>query len=744
MEQKDSQHQFLRLIFSQDGLLSRSLNDFEERPVQKEMSQRILEAYEGNHIALIEAGTGTGKSLAYLVPAVFWALKHQEKTVITTNTIALQEQLLHKDIPFLLRTLDVEVKTCLVKGMSNYLCLRKLQELQDQPLLFSSEETKEVQALDRWAEKTDEGSRSDIPFPVSPATWEKMGAEGESCNHVHCPHYKRCFFFKARKEAAEAQILIVNHHLLLADIEKRRRNPAQESILPPYHRLVIDEAHNLEDIALDSFAQRFDRIAFLRLLARLHSDTHPERSRLTLLKQALATMPMIPPILLQKLEIEIPALRRIGQVELEEMFAQLTHFFGTILDENSVPKEKEVKRRMTDGIVQHPFWKDKLTPELLSLSEQIKRLSLALKAILADLEELKNGYEKLSVHLLEIQMIAMRLEQAASFLIQFTQDEPKEKRVRWLEFNGGNIGLIDAALDISGFLNEQLFAKLHTSILCSATMATARSFHHLKSRLGLSAQEKKLKEEIYDSPFNYAERALFVVPTDLPLPSSSAFLPECIKAISEAIEISKGSAFVLFTSYEMLQSCFRALANTDRMQMFPFLKQGDLPRHLLLDQFKKREGSVLFATDSFWEGVDVPGEALRCVIIAKLPFFVPSDPLYEAYAQSLEKEGLNPFFDYAVPQAVIKFKQGFGRLMRKSDDRGSVICLDHRIITKNYGKQFLQSLPNCRTCFAPKADAFAEMRLFYKRTHPREQKRSVERSGIEPLTSTMPLLRSTN
>ncbi len=706
-------HKILEQIFSQNGLLSQSLKNFEERTGQKEMAQHILEAYEEDNIALIEAGTGTGKSLAYLAPAVFWALEHQEKTVITTHTIALQQQLLLKDIPFLLKTMGVELKASLVKGMGNYLCLRKLQELQDQPLLFSSDDANELQAVERWAEKTDEGSRSDISFPVSPATWEKVGAEGESCNHVHCPHYKRCFFFKARKEAAEAQILIVNHHLLLADIEKRRRNPAQESVLPPYHRLIIDEAHNLEDIALDSFAQRFDRIVFLRQLAKLHSDGHLNHSRLTLLRQELSSLPAIRPSLLQKLEIEIPALRRACQVELEESFAALIHFFETLFSENP----KETKKRITDVVVQHPFWKENVLSGLISFSKQIEHLSLSLKGVLSDLEEFKgiSFYEKLSIHLLEIQSMAIRFEQAAAFLVQFTQDTPKEKRVRWFENNGSNISLVDAALDISNLLNEHLFAKQRTAILCSATITAARSFDSLKSRLGI-VEEKKVKEGIYDSPFNYAERTLFAVPTDLPLPSSPEFLSECTKAISGAIEISKGSVFLLFTSYDMLQGCHRALSKTALAQTFPFLKQGDLPRHLLLDQFKKREGSVLFATDSFWEGVDVPGEALRCVIIAKLPFSVPSDPLYEAYAQSLEKEGLDPFSDYAVPQAVIKFKQGFGRLMRKNDDRGCVLCLDHRIVKKNYGKQFLRSLPSCRTCFAPKADVFAEMRLFYEKT----------------------------
>lgn len=706
------------MIFSKDGLLSRSLKNFEERPGQKEMAEKILDAYEEDGIALIEAGTGTGKSLAYLVPAAYWALKHQEKTVITTNTIALQEQLIHKDIPFLLKTMDIELKACLVKGMGNYLCLRKLQELQDQPLLFSTEETKEVQAIERWAEKTKEGSRSDISFPVAPATWEKVAAEAEACNHVRCPHYKECFFFKARKAAADSQILIVNHHLLLADIEKRRRNPGQESILPPYKRLVIDEAHNLEDIALESFAQKLDRIAFLRQLARIHSDAHPERSRMTLLRQELSVLAAIPPRLLQKIEIDIPAQKRTCQSALEQAFIDLTHFFNTLLDDKPSFKERELRKRIIDSILQAPFWKETIVTGLLTLAEETQRLSQMLAGILRDFEEFEKApfYEKLTFHILEIQATQQKLESLSAFLEQFVQNEGKEKRVRWFESSGTSATLVDASLDISQFLNEHLFSQQQTSILCSATIATAKSFGFLKRRLGLSSYEERTREEIFESPFDYEKRTLFVVPTDLPLPSSPDFLAECIEAMSETIKISKGSVFLLFTSYDMLQSCYRSLSGGGLSGRYPFLKQGDLPRHLLLEQFKKKEGSVLFATDSFWEGVDVPGEALRCVVIAKLPFSVPSHPLYEAYSQSLEEDGLDPFSDYSVPQAVIKFKQGFGRLMRKKDDRGCVLCLDHRIVKKNYGKQFLHSLPASKTCFAPKAEAFAQMREFYEKT----------------------------
>ncbi len=674
------------------------------------MAQNILDAYTDEKITLIEAGTGTGKSLSYLVPAAYWALKHQEKTVIATHTIALQEQLIHKDIPFLLKAMDIEIKACLVKGMSNYLCLRKLSECRGHPLLFATEEAKQMEAVEQWSERTKEGSRSDISFPIHPATWEKVSAEADTCNHVHCPHYKECFFFKARKMAEDSQLLIVNHHLLLADIEKRRRNPGQGMLLPNYSRLVIDEAHQLESVALESFAQRFDRLGLLRQLSKLHSDVNQDRSRLARLHLDLSTQPIIPPLLIHKLEVDIPAQKRLCQESLEETFGELISFFETLAVVKPGFKDKESRRRITEEITQNPLWKQTLVPSLGSLGEQIQRLSLMIQGALGDIQEFKDApfYETISIHLIEMGAIAQRLDAASEFLNQFVKEGSSEKRVRWLESTPANAILVDAALDISALLNEHLFSKQRTCVLCSATITAAKSFSFLKKRLGLTEYPTKLKEAIFDSPFNYQQRTLFVVPTDLPLPSSPDFLAKSIEAIAQVIEISRGSVFLLFTSYEMLQSCHRILSQSTLPQRYSFFKQGDLPRHLLLEQFKKKEGGVLFATDSFWEGVDVPGEALRCVVIAKLPFSVPSDPLYEGYALSLEKEGLDPFFDYSVPEAVIKFKQGFGRLMRTKDDRGCVVCLDHRIVKKSYGKQFLLSLPPCPNVL------FAQSRGFHR------------------------------
>lgn len=707
MKKKQDREKLLSLIFSKEGLLGKSLEYFEERKGQQEMAGHILAAYEEKGIALIEAGTGTGKSLAYLFPAVYWALKNQEKTIIATHTIALQEQLLLKDIPFLLSVMDADLKACLVKGMGNYVCLRRLNEHLAQLLLIETEELKQMEAISSFVHRKQEGSFSAFPFPVSPSVKAAVCAESDTCNHVQCPYYKECFFFKERKQALDSQILVVNQHLLLADMQRRLRNPGQESILPEFQRVIIDEVHHFEQIALESFAQKWDRIDCLRYLARMYSEAHPEKSRLTLLRHSLSTLPQIPPSLLQKLEIDLPAQKRTCQGCLEEASLKLSDFFSLLTQEKKV--------RITGSTCENPAWKTEVIPSLIRLSDELQKMALMLQSVLKDLEAFKETpiYASLSVHSVEIGAASQKLESMGIFLVDFTKQEPDQKRVRWFESTISNTILVDAALDISLLLHEHLFAKLHTSILCSATMATAQSFEFVKKRLGLTKEQKRIREEIFESSFDYEKRVLFTVPVDFPMPSSADFLPDCIDAMGRIIEISRGSVFLLFTSYEMLQQCYQALSLTPLKDQYPFLKQGQLPRHLLLETFKNTEGSVLFATDSFWEGVDVPGEALRCVVIAKLPFSVPRDPLYEAYAEELEKEGLDPFLDYAVPQAVIKFKQGFGRLMRNKEDRGCVVCLDHRMVKKGYGKQFLKSLPACKTFFGNKKEMFAQMQIFY-------------------------------
>ncbi|MBY0529959.1 MAG: DEAD/DEAH box helicase family protein [Rhabdochlamydiaceae bacterium] len=705
--------EWLDLIFSQTGLLGRFLGAYEERSSQKEMAEQILIAYAKEKTALIEAGTGIGKSLAYLVPAVYWALKHQEKTVISTHTIALQEQLIHKDIPFLLRVMDADLKAVLVKGMGNYLCLRKLAELQSQPLLFSTEESNEVQAIERWVERSKEGSRSEIVFPLSPGTWEKVAAESDTCNHVHCPHYKECFFFRARKMAEDAQILVINHHLLMADINARRQADFREekAILPSFERAVIDEAHHLEEIALESFAASSDRLYLNRLLAKVFSETHPERSRLFLIRKEFTTLS---PELQHQLDVAIPVQKKECAALVENAFSLFTHFIETQLQEN-VPLGREWKKRITPEMTAHAYWSDPLMTAFKLLADHLLGITQSLLALDAALETFKGTkfQEALSQHSIEIRALALRFEQQAQMLLQFFSEKTEEQRVRWVEIHPSNVLLVEATLDVSSLLQEHFFSRMRTAALCSATLTTNRGFSFVKERLGLKGT---LSEQIYDSPFDYENRSLLLVPTDFPAPTDPQFNAQAISAIASAIEASRGNTFVLFTSYEMLQQCYDKLSLTSLAQKYPLLRQGQLSRRILLEQFKETEGSVLFATSSFWEGVDVPGDALRCVIIVKLPFQVPTEPLIQACTERMEREGKNPFNDYSVPQAVIKFKQGFGRLIRTKNDRGCIVCLDNRIIKKGYGKVFINSLPPCKTSFVPQDKAWEEMRALYSRT----------------------------
>lgn len=717
MSAADYKEKLLDIIFSQDGLLGRFLDAFEPRPGQKEMAQGILSAYEEDKIALIEAGTGIGKSLAYLVPAVYWALKHQEKSVISTHTIALQEQLIRKDIPFLLKTMDVDLKAVLVKGMGNYLCLRKLSELRQQPLLFSLDESQQVQNIEQWSERTSEGSRSEIKFPISSGTWEKVACEADNCSHVQCPFYKHCFFFKARKEAEDAQILVVNHHLLMADINaKIRQDGAQEkSVIPRFERAIIDEAHHLEQVALDSFAQSSDRIGLQRLLGRIFSENHPERSRLNLIR---ADFSQAKPSLVHALDVEVPVQKKECAALIEKAFAEMAHFLESIIAQPRFGS-KENKWRLTQAICSLEYWKDPLQKTFHSLAEKLTQLSLALSALEGQLGEFKGTKleEQAQDHSLELKSLAMRLEENAANLTRFFSDEDPDKRVRWVEMTAANVVLMDANLAVASLLYENLFAKLRTTALCSATLTTNRAFSYLKERLGIHLEkEENVSEQIFDSPFDYAQRTLLAIPSDLPGPSDPQFLPQILEPIKQTIQVSKGNAFILFTSYEMLQWTHEKLSNDATLSKYTLLKQGDLSRHVLLEEFKQTPGSVLFATNSFWEGVDVPGEALRCVVIVKLPFIVPSEPIYQACSEALEREGKDPFNDYAVPQAVIRFKQGFGRLMRKKNDRGCIVCLDHRLVKKNYGKQFLNSLPPCKTTSGPFKKVLEEMRAHYAST----------------------------
>ena len=666
-------------IFSDTGLLSKSLSSYESREGQKEMARNIWQAFEEESHALFEAGTGIGKSLAYLIPSLLWSYKTGEKVVISTYTISLQEQLLEKDIPMLLNLLGIDLRVVIAKGMGNYLCKRRLKEMEDQNALFEEED-----AIVKWSNQTGDGSKSSLPFHVSSELFGKINAESESCSYVKCPHYQSCFFFKARNALQYADIIIVNHHLLMSHL----LNEEKRAILPPITRLIVDEAHHLETVARGALTATLDRAQLFRSMARVHSDNHLEVSRFLHLRDIV---PENKKSLGIRLGIDLPGEKRQLITKIQTAFDMLHDYFL-----NSTNMQRW---RLTPQHFISRDWGDGLIPAF-------QEVKMALTRYIASLDSLEGDFkedERAEGALLDVASCSERLKETVRTIDAFF-DEEDEDGVRWIERGYEGSALSLAKRDVAPFLEQTLFSLLKTTVLCSATLTVGGGFDHLEKNLGISAKTKK----IHPSPFDFQERTRLFGISDLPPPNGYTFISEAALAIDAAIAASGGGAFVLFTSYDMLEKCAKA------MKTKSLLKQGDLSRHLLLEEFKERKNGVLLGTDSFWEGVDVAGDALRLVIIVKLPFPVPSDPLLEARAEALKKEGRDPFLEYSVPQAVMKFKQGFGRLMRRKTDRGCVLCLDQRLFNRSYGKIFLKSLPECTTAFEPKREIIDAMKTFYR------------------------------
>ncbi|MEC7840258.1 MAG: helicase C-terminal domain-containing protein [Chlamydiota bacterium] len=724
-------------LFKSNGLIGLNIPHFESRSDQQKMVANIVDAYNENKVALIEAGTGTGKSMAYLVPAMYWAVQAKEKTLISTNTINLQEQLLHKDIPALAKALNLEIKAVLVKGMGNYVCLRKVHESLEEMTLFPTDEQQELQKIEKWAQSTNDGSKTSLSFVPTHQTWEKVCAEGDTCNRDKCPFYKNCHFFRARNRAKDAHILISNHSLLFSDLAVRGVSEKGNGILPDYSRVILDEAHNIEEIATDHFAWKASGLFILKTLARLITTKQNKTfGKLPLLYRQILRMyghegPKDVQAILNKINSEIPALRRELTQITNESFGCYAEFINIIhppeeATDQSGLEIKENKLRILQQHHQHPSWKEEVIEQSQDLIKLLKKFIQTLHSLEADISSLNN--EKLNEQTegvrSEISALSNRLEDTCNTLKQFIIPEIPPSKVRWVETKKyrqqEHVELIDADLDISKLLVNNLFRKFPTTILCSATLTTNNHFKFIRNRLGLVPglmDGKPVTENQYQSPFNYQKQAILAVPTDLPPPSDPNFTKEASKAIFAAVQASQGNAFVLFTSYSMMRYCHSLLEKKLENLRLPILMQGQDTRKNLLHKFKTINKSILFGTDSFWEGVDVSGEALRCVIIVKLPFQVPKEPIVQARMEAILANGGSPFFDFSIPNAIVKFMQGFGRLIRNRKDRGCILCLDSRLIKKPYGKLFINSLPNCQKFFVDTPSMYKLMVDFYKKTY---------------------------
>ncbi|MCB1180953.1 MAG: DEAD/DEAH box helicase [Chlamydiia bacterium] len=702
-------------LLEPNGVLFRTLKGYEKRPMQVEMLRSVATAFHHNQIALIEAGTGIGKSIAYLIPAILWAAETGEKTIISSATIALQQQLIEKDLPTLLTALDLDLKVVLVKGMHNYLCLKKLKDTHLETEDLSYEDRENLFKIEKFTSQMIEGSRHELPFKLTQRLWEKIMAESDSCNHVKCPHYKECFFFASKKKAEEAHLLIANHHLLFADLSIRSltQNHEETCVIPFYRKIILDEAHHIEDIATEYFAKKVSRLGLAQILGRLISDRGG--GKLLMLKKKIEQLypkggEQIEAILSQ-ITLDLSAQKRGLMIHIEKLFTAIADFF-------SDQTEEEVRIRSKH--LEQPFWIQHIQPLAQKVLDNSQKFVVSIQALCEKIELLNDftlakGTEGIRN---DLNGISSSIPPLFNILHEFLFTPEEISKVKWIETKGMNVSLTIADLEVAPILKEHLFDLYPTVTLCSATLATDHSFTFIKKRLGISEREHII-ERIYPSPFDFEKQALLAVPTDLPLPNHPDFLRKATELIRQAIEASDGGAFILFTSYLMLKTALNLLYFSLEAKGYSLFIQGEGSRHALLESFRKSKKGILFGTDTFWEGVDVVGDALRCVILAKLPFRVPTEPLMQARAEAIAEKGGNPFFDYALPQAVMKFKQGFGRLIRNQRDRGCVLCLDTRLVNKEYGQLFFKSLPNVATVFDSASKLPMRLQAFYAHSSAR-------------------------
>ncbi|MCF6179349.1 MAG: DEAD/DEAH box helicase family protein, partial [Geopsychrobacter sp.] len=649
-------------ILGAQGQVAQQLKGYEDRPEQLRMSLCVAEAFNRGQLAVIEAGTGTGKSLAYLTPALLWALNNGERVVVSTNTINLQQQLISKDLPLLHRATGLEFRAVLVKGRSNYLCLRRSQEAGREPGLFMSNEEAELQQILDWGATTHDGSRDDLGFNPQASVWEEVCCEADQCSRVRCRFYGRCFYHKARRQAANANLLVVNHALLLSDLALRQQtdNYNATAVLPPFGRVVIDEAHHLEDIATNYFASQVTRFAFARVLNRLR---HPRKLDKGLLPRFLSQLSKELPDsfdeLYRGLHERVEVLQGLRQKLLDEALEALELVGQRLATElkQEVREGFDIRHRLKTDFFQTVCW-DEIVGLVKPLLKQSSALARKLDGLLEQCEELPDEVaDKLNSPLVDLAGIARRLDGIASDLNLFLG--AAEENCVWIEVGKGRIGrgrglitrLCSAPLEVGKGLNEALYERFRTVVMTSATLSVAGRFDYFCGRTGLDlAEVARLQSLVLASPFDYEHQALVAVPTDIPEPGRPGFAEAIAELTEKALLLAGGRSFVLFTSYQLLRNTHEALAPILDAHKLHSFRQGSENRHLLLKRFAEDETSVLFGTDSFWEGVDVPGRSLEQVIITRLPFRVPTEPVLQARAEALAARGQDPFMKYTVPQ----------------------------------------------------------------------------------------------
>ncbi len=715
-------------ILGPAGLLASKLDDYEHRPQQLEMMNSVVQAFNDREVLLVEAGTGTGKSLAYLVPAILWARANRQRIIVSTHTINLQEQLVSKDLPELAELAEpakqfgLEFSFALVKGRGNYLCQRKAAQVEAQPgLLIEDDLSREMSDILAWSHKTTDGSLADLPNRPHPAVWEQVISESDNCLRARCPFYSKCFFYSARRRAAAADILVVNHHLLLADLALRSetQNRTQNAVLPPAQHVIIDEAHHLEDVATAHFGFRTSLLALERTLSRLQGRRDPSRGVLPSLSMALDSTPNIDTSASRWIDERLTPRRHSVQLDAEQCFGEMTEAYIAMF-ENDGSTTAPPKVRITEQIADTPMWRNfrERLGRLAAAVDVFARESAALMELI-DTAFPEKRPQQIDFLTTELNAHRGRLQGFATAIEAFLVDEIGV--CRWLELRRRpkrppSLELHTAPIDVASGLHDGLLEPFHTIVMTSATLAVDRRFDYPRTRLGINRIDppERARESLIDSPFDYQRQVALICPVNIPAPGSGGYEQASHEAMQLGLRLAGGGTFVLLTSYGALNRAAEALGPSLVRDGWTVLRQGEMSRPVLLDRFRHAEKGVLFATDSFWEGVDVRGDSLRCVIIARLPFRVPSEPIEQARVEAIELRGGQPFQEHSIPQAVLKLKQGFGRLIRTQTDRGCVLILDSRLATRSYGATFLKSLPPAQQHIGKTHVVFQRMREFFR------------------------------